>query len=79
MTAAPLNCEVLAMGARWRPPLGVGVPVVGTVKEKHRHQLLAASLAKRAPGYTSLGYPDPRHIPHTPGSRTPGKITDPPA
>ena len=34
MTAAPLNCEVLAMGARWRPPLGVGVPVVVTVKEK---------------------------------------------
>ena len=24
--------------------------------------VLAASLAKRAPGYTSLGFPDPRHL-----------------
>jgi superfamily II DNA or RNA helicase len=28
--------------------------------------VLAASLAKRASGYTSLGYPDPRHIRHAP-------------
>ena len=28
--------------------------------------VLASSLAKRAPGYTSLGFPDPRKHPHTP-------------
>jgi superfamily II DNA or RNA helicase len=27
--------------------------------------VLAASLAKRAPGYTSLGFPDPRRLPLT--------------
>lgn len=32
--------------------------------------VLASSLAKRAPGYTSLGFPDPRRIPHTPSSVT---------
>ena len=30
--------------------------------------VLAASLAKRAPGYTSLGFPDPRKLPYTPSS-----------
>jgi hypothetical protein len=25
--------------------------------------VLASSLAKRAPGYTSLGFPDPRRLP----------------
>ncbi len=30
--------------------------------------VLAASLAKRAPGYTSLGFPDPRQISVTPTS-----------
>ena len=38
--------------------------------------VLAASLAKRAVGYTSLGFPDPRHIPHTPSSRAAREITD---
>jgi superfamily II DNA or RNA helicase len=28
--------------------------------------VLAASLAKRAPGYTGLGFPDPRKLPPTP-------------
>ena len=27
--------------------------------------MLASSLAKRAPGYTSLGFPDPRKFPYT--------------
>jgi superfamily II DNA or RNA helicase len=27
-----------------------------------RTRVLASSLAKRAPGYTSLGFPDPRHL-----------------
>jgi hypothetical protein len=31
---------------------------------------LAASLAKRAPGYTSLGFPDPRKLPYTPSAST---------
>jgi superfamily II DNA or RNA helicase len=38
--------------------------------------VLAASLAKRAAGYTSLGFPDPRRIPHTPSSRAAREITD---
>ena len=33
-----------------------------------RTGVLAASLAKRAPGYTSLGFPDPRHLSLTPSS-----------
>lgn len=32
--------------------------------------VLASSLAKRAPGYTSLGFPDPRTHPHTPSADT---------
>jgi superfamily II DNA or RNA helicase len=32
--------------------------------------VLASSLAKRAPGYTSLGFPDPRKHPHTPSADT---------
>ena len=30
--------------------------------------MLASSLAKRAPGYTSLGFPDPRKLPYTPSA-----------
>jgi superfamily II DNA or RNA helicase len=32
--------------------------------------VLASSLAKRAPGYTSLGFPDPRKLPYTPSAET---------
>jgi superfamily II DNA or RNA helicase len=32
--------------------------------------VLASSLAKRAPGYTSLGFPDPRKHPYTPSADT---------
>jgi superfamily II DNA or RNA helicase len=32
--------------------------------------VLASSLAKRAPGYTSLGFPDPRKLPYTPSANT---------
>ena len=31
--------------------------------------VLASSLAKRAPGYTSLGFPDPRRLQHLPPDR----------
>jgi hypothetical protein len=30
--------------------------------------VLASSLAKRAPGYTSLGFLDPRRLPYTPSA-----------
>jgi len=39
--------------------------------------VLASSLAKRAPGYTSLGFPDPRRIPHTPSSRAAREFVNP--
>jgi superfamily II DNA or RNA helicase len=32
--------------------------------------VLASSSAKRAPGYTSLGFPDPRKLPYTPSAST---------
>ena len=37
------------------------------VHDYHDEQVgvLASSLAKRAPGYTSLGFPDPRKLPFT--------------
>jgi superfamily II DNA or RNA helicase len=35
-----------------------------------RTGVLAAMLAKRAPGYTGLGFPDPRRIPLTPSTNT---------
>jgi superfamily II DNA or RNA helicase len=34
----------------------------------HRTGVLAATLAGRTPGYTSLGFPDPRRIPPTPST-----------
>lgn len=40
--------------------------------------VLASSLAKRAPGYTSLGFPDPRRLPRTasaPWSAEPEPVT----
>jgi hypothetical protein len=39
--------------------------------------VLAASLAMRASGYTSLGFPDPRRISHTPSSDTAAESTTP--
>ena len=35
-----------------------------------RTGVLASSLAKRAPGYVSLGFPDPRRLPYTPSAKT---------
>ena len=34
-----------------------------------RTGVLASSLAKRAPGYVSLGFPDPRRLPYTPSAK----------
>ena len=43
--------------------------------------VLASSLRKRAPGYTSLGFPDPRKLPYTPsaGMATPAQPEGPSA
>ena len=40
------------------------------VHDYHDEQVgvLASSLAKRAPGYTSLGFPDPRKLPYSPSA-----------
>jgi hypothetical protein len=47
-------------------------PGKGTAEVHDYHDVkapvLAASLAKRAPGYTSLGFPDPRHLTPTPST-----------
>jgi superfamily II DNA or RNA helicase len=40
--------------------------------------VLAASLAKRAPGYTTLGFPDPRHLTPTPSTPTAPQPAAPP-
>ena len=44
--------------------------VTAEVHDYHDEQVgvLASSLAKRAPGYTSLGFPDPRKLPYTPST-----------
>jgi hypothetical protein len=34
--------------------------------------VLASSLAKRAPGYVSLGFPDPRRLAYTPSAKVAG-------
>ena len=46
-----------------------------TTAEVHNYvdeqtRVLASSLAKRAPGYVSLGFPDPRRLPYTPSAKT---------
>ena len=40
--------------------------------------VLASSLAKRAPGYTSLGFPDPRRHHHTPSADIDALTYEPP-
>ena len=44
-----------------------------------RTGVLAAMLAKRAPGYTGLGFPDPRRTALTPSTSTDGQLTPHPA
>jgi superfamily II DNA or RNA helicase len=44
-----------------------------------RTGVLAAMLAKRAPGYTGLGFPDPRKIALTPSASTDSQLTPPAA
>ena len=45
-------------------------PPRSTTTTTLRTGVLAATLAGRAPGYTSLGFPDPRRIPPTPSATT---------
>ena len=52
-----------------RPYDGKATAEVHDCHDEHTG-VLASSLAKRAPGYTSLGFPDPRKLPYTPSSTT---------
>jgi superfamily II DNA or RNA helicase len=50
-----------------RPYDGKATAEVHDYHDEHTG-VLASSLAKRAPGYTSLGFPDPRKLPYTPSA-----------
>jgi superfamily II DNA or RNA helicase len=52
-----------------RPYDGKATAEVHDYHDEHTG-VLASSLAKRAPGYTSLGFPDPRKLPYTPSAST---------
>jgi superfamily II DNA or RNA helicase len=52
-----------------RPYEGKATAEVHDYHDEHAG-VLASSLAKRAPGYTSLGFPDPRKLPYTPSAST---------
>jgi superfamily II DNA or RNA helicase len=52
-----------------RPCDGKNTAEIHDYHDEHT-SVLAASLAKRAPGYTSLGFPDPRKLPFTPSADT---------
>ena len=58
-----------------RPYDGKATAEVHDYHDEHTG-VLASSLAKRAPGYTSLGFPDPRKLPYTP-SADPGRTSQP--
>jgi hypothetical protein len=66
----------LGQGSTWagrilRPYHGKTTAEVHDYHDEHTG-VLASSLAKRAPGYTSLGFPDPRKLPYTTSASTPG-------
>jgi superfamily II DNA or RNA helicase len=80
--AAPIAFKgrlVQYAGRIMRTHPGKGTAEIHDYHDQHV-PVLAATLAKRAPGYTSLGYPDPRHLPHTPSASRNGNSasTDPP-
>jgi hypothetical protein len=52
-----------------RPYDGKATAEVHDYHDEHTG-VLASSLTKRAPGYTSLGFPDPRKLPYTPSADT---------
>ena len=68
--AAPVACKgrlVQYAGRILRPYAGKATAEVHDYHDELTG-VLAASLAKRAPGYTSLGFPDPRKLPYTPSA-----------
>ena len=70
--AAPLASKGRLLqyaGRILRPYPGKETAEVHDYHDEHTG-VLASSLAKRAPGYTSLGFPDPRKLPHTPSAST---------
>ena len=54
-----------------RPYDGKATAEVHNYVDEHT-RVLASSLAKRAPGYVSLGFPDPRRLPYTPSAKAAG-------
>jgi superfamily II DNA or RNA helicase len=70
--AAPVSCKgklVQYAGRILRPYDGKTMAEVHDYVDE-RTGVLASSLAKRAPGYVSLGFPDPRRLPYTPSAET---------
>jgi superfamily II DNA or RNA helicase len=61
-----------------RPYDGKATAEVHDYHDEHTG-VLASSLAKRAPGYTSLGFPDPRKLPYTPSMSRPAQPEGPAA
>ena len=65
-------CQALASIIQWAGRILRAFTGKSTAEIHDYHDLhtpvLAASLGRRAPGYTSLGFPHPRHLAHTPSS-----------
>jgi superfamily II DNA or RNA helicase len=61
-----------------RPYDGKATAEVHDYHDEHTG-VLASSLAKRAPGYTSLGFPDPRKLPYAPSMSRPAQPEGPAA
>ena len=74
--AAPIAFKAVSSSTR---PYPAALPGKATAEIHDYHNLrtgvLATSLAKRAPGYTSLGFPDPRRSSYTTSSGKTGEIT----
>jgi superfamily II DNA or RNA helicase len=69
--AAPVASKgklVQHVGRIMRPHPGKTTAEVHDYHDEHTG-VLAAAITKRAPGYTSLGFPDPRHVAPSPSAR----------
>ena len=72
--AAPVSYKgklVQYAGRILRPYNGKTTAEVHDYVDEHT-RVLASSLAKRAPGYVSLGFPDPRRLPYAPSAEAAG-------
>jgi hypothetical protein len=69
--AQPVDGVIVQRRQR-QPRAGVIQPQVpvGSMTTTTSSPASSSSLAKRAPGYTSLGFPDPRKLPYTPSAST---------